>query len=50
MQCVQTCVLACLFCVPLMCLQGPNILVDDTLPTEVDKGLLGAVRESIVQG
>jgi len=31
-------------------LTGPNILVDDTLPSEVDKGLLGSVRESIVQG
>lgn len=31
-------------------LQGPNILLDDTLPTEVDKGLLGAVKDSIVQG
>lgn len=30
--------------------QGPNILLDDTLPTEVDKGLLGAVKDSIVQG
>ncbi|TYH36774.1 hypothetical protein ES332_D13G288100v1 [Gossypium tomentosum] len=30
--------------------QGPNILLDDTLPTEVDKGLLGSVRDSIVQG
>ena len=29
---------------------GPNILLDDTLPSEVDKSLLGAVRESIVQG
>jgi len=29
---------------------GPNILVDDTLPSEVDKGLLGSVKESIVQG
>ncbi|XP_037094775.1 LOW QUALITY PROTEIN: 116 kDa U5 small nuclear ribonucleoprotein component-like [Pollicipes pollicipes] len=29
---------------------GPNILVDDTLPSEVDKTLLGAVRDSIVQG
>lgn len=28
---------------------GPNILLDDTLPSEVDKGLLTAVRESIVQ-
>merc|ERR1712215_563022 len=25
-------------------------LVDDTLPSEVDKGLLGSVKESIVQG
>ncbi|XP_052095208.1 116 kDa U5 small nuclear ribonucleoprotein component-like [Mytilus californianus] len=29
---------------------GPNILVDDTLPSEVDKSLLGAVKDSIVQG
>lgn len=29
---------------------GPNVLLDDTLPSEVDKNLLGAVRESIVQG
>ena len=29
---------------------GPNILLDDTLPSEVDKGLLGAVRDSVVQG
>ncbi|KAI7837170.1 hypothetical protein COHA_008964 [Chlorella ohadii] len=29
---------------------GPNILLDDTLPSEVDKSLLAAVRESIVQG
>ncbi|KAH7313525.1 P-loop containing nucleoside triphosphate hydrolase protein [Stachybotrys elegans] len=29
---------------------GPNILQDDTLPTEVDKKLLGTVRESIRQG
>lgn len=29
---------------------GPNILVDDTLPSEVDKALLGAVKDSIVQG
>lgn len=28
---------------------GPNILMDDTLPSEVDKTLLNAVRESIVQ-
>ena len=31
-------------------LLGPNILVDDTLPSEVDKGLLGSVKDSIVQG
>jgi len=29
---------------------GPNILVDDTLPSEVDKTLLSTVRESIIQG
>ncbi|KAI6181693.1 Tr-type G domain-containing protein [Aphelenchoides besseyi] len=29
---------------------GPNILVDDTLPSEVDKQLLGTVRESLIQG
>ncbi|GLV38363.1 uncharacterized protein CBL_13086 [Carabus blaptoides fortunei] len=29
---------------------GPNILVDDTLPSEVDKSLLGNVKDSIVQG
>lgn len=29
---------------------GPNILVDDTLPSEVDKSLLSAVKDSIVQG
>ncbi|CAM9258148.1 unnamed protein product [Phaeothamnion confervicola] len=29
---------------------GPNILVDDTLPSEVDKQRLAAVRDSIVQG
>lgn len=28
---------------------GPNILVDDTLPSEVDKGLLGSVKDYIVQ-
>ncbi|KAJ4731396.1 elongation factor family protein [Rhynchospora pubera] len=30
--------------------QGPNILMDDTLPSEVDKHLLSAVKDSIVQG
>jgi len=30
--------------------QGPNILVDDTLPTDVDKALLGTVKDLIVQG
>ena len=29
---------------------GPNILVDDTLPSDVDKDRLQTVRESIVQG
>ncbi|CAL1292395.1 unnamed protein product [Larinioides sclopetarius] len=29
---------------------GPNILVDDTLPSEVDKNLLSMVKDSIVQG
>lgn len=28
---------------------GPNVLLDDTLAGEVDKGLLHAVRDSIVQ-
>lgn len=30
--------------------QGPNILQDDTLPSEVDKKLLNTVRDSIKQG
>ncbi|XP_074272763.1 110 kDa U5 small nuclear ribonucleoprotein component CLO-like [Silene latifolia] len=30
--------------------QGPNILLDDTLPADVDKNLLNAVKDSIVQG
>ena len=30
--------------------RGPNILQDDTLPTEVDKRLLGTVRDTIRQG
>ncbi|XP_066910456.1 116 kDa U5 small nuclear ribonucleoprotein component-like [Clytia hemisphaerica] len=29
---------------------GPNILVDDTLPSEVDKGLLNSCKDFIVQG
>lgn len=29
---------------------GPNVLLDDTIPTEVDPGLLSSVRESIVHG
>mmetsp|Transcript_3279 Transcript_3279/g.11891 ORF Transcript_3279/g.11891 Transcript_3279/m.11891 type:complete len:991 (-) Transcript_3279:75-3047(-) len=29
---------------------GPNVLLDDTLPSEVDKGLLASVKDSIVQG
>jgi hypothetical protein len=28
---------------------GPNVLLDDTLSTDVDKGLLNAVRGSVVQ-
>ena len=35
----------------MICLfKGPNILVDDTLPSEVDKLLLSNVKDSIVQG
>eukprot|EP01062_Namystynia_karyoxenos_P060264 TRINITY_DN517_c0_g2_i1.p1 TRINITY_DN517_c0_g2~~TRINITY_DN517_c0_g2_i1.p1 ORF type:complete len:1008 (+),score=372.63 TRINITY_DN517_c0_g2_i1:91-3024(+) len=30
--------------------RGPNILVDDTLASEVDKGQLASVRDSVVQG
>lgn len=29
---------------------GPNVFLDDTLATEVDKSLVGAVRNSIIQG
>lgn len=29
---------------------GPNVLINDTLPSEVDTKLLGSVRESIKQG
>lgn len=29
--------------------QGPNVLLDDTLPAEVDKNLLNAVKGSITQ-
>lgn len=29
---------------------GPNILLDDTLPTEVDKKLMNSIRESVKQG
>ena len=31
-------------------INGPNILVDDTLPSEVNKTLLSSVKDSIVQG
>lgn len=31
-------------------MSGPNILVDDTLPSEVDKGLLNSCKDFIVQG
>ena len=30
--------------------KGANVLVDDTLPSEVDKGLLNSIREYILQG
>ncbi|WKA01404.1 hypothetical protein VitviT2T_019686 [Vitis vinifera] len=30
--------------------QGPNILLDDTLSSEVDKNLRNAIKDSIVQG
>lgn len=30
--------------------QGPNVLINDTLPSEVDPTLLGSVKDSIVQG
>jgi U5 small nuclear ribonucleoprotein component len=29
---------------------GPNVLVDDTLPSEVDKQLLSSVKEFVIQG
>merc|ERR1712086_1116382 len=29
---------------------GPNCLVDDTLPSEVDKKLLNTTKESLIQG
>ncbi|RZC87349.1 hypothetical protein C5167_041402 [Papaver somniferum] len=31
-------------------LKGPNILLDDCLPSKADKNLLNAVKNSIVQG
>lgn len=31
-------------------MNGPNILVDDSLPAEVDKNLLNNVKDSVVQG
>jgi hypothetical protein len=34
----------------LLDIQGPNILLDDSLSVEVDKNLLNAVKDSIVQG
>ena len=30
--------------------RGGNVLLNDTLPSAVDRRLLGAVRESVVQG
>jgi U5 small nuclear ribonucleoprotein component len=29
---------------------GPNVLLDDTLPSEIDKALLGACKDTLVQG
>ncbi|VDO92428.1 unnamed protein product [Soboliphyme baturini] len=29
---------------------GPNVLVDDTLPSEVNKSLLSSIKDSVVQG
>lgn len=29
--------------------QGPNILLDDSLPSEVDKAVLSSIKESVVQ-
>lgn len=29
--------------------QGPNVLLDDSLSTETDKNLLNAVRDSVIQ-
>jgi len=29
---------------------GPNVLVDDTLPSEVDRRLLGSIKDYVVQG
>lgn len=29
--------------------QGPNILLDDSLPSEVDKSMLSSIRDSVVQ-
>jgi len=31
-------------------MRGPNVLLDDTLPSEVNKSLLASCRDSIVQG
>ena len=30
--------------------QGPNVLINDTMPSEVDQRLLDGVKDSIVQG
>ena len=30
--------------------KGPNLFLDDTLPSEVDKHVLGTVKDSIIQG
>eukprot|EP00960_Hanusia_phi_P072760 767870-Hanusia_phi.AAC.6 len=31
-------------------MNGPNVLVDDTLPSEVDKQMLSTIKDSVVQG
>lgn len=31
-------------------MNGPNVFIDDTLPTSTDKARVSAVKDSIVQG
>lgn len=52
--CCEDCVIQALLCFRSIWAfgpdsAGPNILVDDTLPSEVDKALLGSVKDYIVQ-